>query len=271
MAAVRSLCTHLDLVHQSLSRTICAKHSDRFRITHHRGKNRYTIHVPERQPEDVFRSVLRGLAVIHHQPPDLLCWYDDFASQLPLLRQTTGQKRTMSFTSTPSKKMKMSTPDTSTSSKTSSPKMGSCTSLWERMTLFRDWERREEQRCWDPGEALRSMAVVQATRLLDPDCAFTNIQYTVVWTDKLKGPWRCQQTAPHRYTIFLHRGHLLAMVCTGATLEVGGVHAPTFSTAVLLLVLQAMTRILTRQAGADKHTLLRRSGLASLHSRLLAR
>ena len=104
------------------------------------------------------------------------------------------------------------------------------------MTLFRDWEEREEKRCWDPGEALRSIAVVQATRVLDPDSVFAQIQYTVVWEDNLKGVWQCQQTAPHRYTIFLNKGHLLAMVCMGATLEVGGVHTPSFCKAVLLLV-----------------------------------
>ena len=112
------------------------------------------------------------------------------------------------------------------------------------------------------------MAVVQAARVLDPDRAYEQIQYTVVWKDKLDGMWRCQQTAPHRYTIFLNKGHLLAMACMGATLEVGGVHVPSFCKAVLLLVVQAMTRILSRQPGADKRTLLQRSGLASLHSKL---
>ena len=71
----------------------------------------------------------------------------------------------------------------------------------------------------------------------------------------LEGAWRCQQTAPHRYTIFLNKEWLLAMVAMRATLTVGGVTAPSFTKAVLLLVLQATARILSRQPGADKAAL----------------
>jgi len=135
------------------------------------------------------------------------------------------------------------------------------------MDVFRQWEEQEEER-WDPGLVLRSMAVVQSRQLLDPERHYNKVQYKVAWADQLDKAWRCQETAPHRYTILLHKGHLLAFVCMQTTLTVGGVPASTFNEAVLLMVLQAMALILVNREGADKDTLLARSGLRSLRTTL---
>ena len=276
-AAVRSLCTHLGLAHFTVNRTIRARYSDRFHIRHR--KNTYTIHVPDRQPEYVFRSVLRGLATIEQHPPHILTWYKDFSDRLPLLLQ---QRSPTTRTDTNPKRKTRSAENETLSErpqkKASSQRLQSSeqpptksSDLLDRMGLFRRWERQEEERRLDPELAVRSMAAAQARVVLDPDNAYRHLQYKIVWSDRPEGAWLCQQTAPHRYTIFLNKEWLLAMVAMRATLTVGGVLAPTFCRAVLLLVLQAMTRILSRQAGADKAGLLRRSGLASLHCRLAHR
>jgi len=310
-AAVGSLCTHLGLPHCTLSRTIRARYSDRFGIRHRKEKRLYIIHIPDRRPEHVFRSVLRGLATIEQQPPQILTWYNEVADQMPLLlRQatsTTDGATTDGATSTTDGATSTTDGATSTTDGATSttdwattdgatsttggatsttdgatvarrskkrsagvlparPHKKPAADLFDRMTIFRRWE--EAERRLDPELALRSMAAAQARRLLDPDKAYPQIQYNIVWSDHLEGAWRCQQTAPHHYTIFLNKEWLLAMVGLRATLTVGGVTAPSFTKAVLLLVLQAMTRILSRQPGADKAALLRRSGLASLHSSL---